>query len=98
MKVEDLIGIALDEMIAEIEGIEPHSEAYWRYSPSECDEEAGPIIDREKISALWRPERGVWWACSGGQDPCNDETEGQDGPTRLVAAMRAHLAYCWSKI
>ena len=51
----------------------------------------GPIIDREKISTIWRGKALGWWACVGASDS-GEETLGCFGPTRLIAAMRAWTA------
>jgi hypothetical protein len=66
-----------------------------RAIPGYCTDpsEAWPIIEREKISILWRPERGVYWACCGGQDPADEEVTGQNGATALAAAMRCYVAH-----
>ena len=55
---------------------------------------ADKLMDKHKISTLWRPwqgEHGLWWACCE-QDPGDDEVMGYFGETRYQAAMRALLA------
>jgi hypothetical protein len=63
--------------------------AKFQYSTSHA--QGGPIIHRDKISVLWRPERSVYWACYGGQDPADEEVLGADGATYLEAAMRCRV-------
>jgi hypothetical protein len=47
-----------------------------------------PIMFREKISTLWRPEFDAYWACVGG-DPGDEETMGMFGVTPVHAAALA---------
>ena len=59
------------------------------YLPSTNWAQAGPIIDREKISIDYR-DTFDWWVAyvNGG----TDEEYGCTGPTPLIAAMRCYVA------
>lgn len=92
MKTSELQGAALDRAVAKCEGVEVHllnggtemmlnNGDFWY--PSESWQQAGPIIERERIAIwgdndlYWEAECGWAWA---------------KGPTPLVAAMRAYVA------
>jgi hypothetical protein len=100
INVADATGPALDWLVDNIEGVKNYGVKDWleqrrygnnaRYSTDWA--QGGPIIDREKISVLWRPGRSVYWACCNGQDPADEEIMGADGPTALIAAMRCYVA------
>ncbi|OAD82920.1 hypothetical protein ATN89_17715 [Comamonas thiooxydans] len=50
------------------------------------------LMDKYKISTLWRHSLGHWWACCEA-DPADDRTLGMVGETRNKAAMRALLSH-----
>ena len=79
MKTSELAGAALDWAVAKCEGL-LHDDGtvsdYWQ--PSELWEQAGPIIERERIS----------WADYGKFFKAGDYR----GPTPLIAAMRCFVA------
>ena len=92
MKTSELQGAALDWAVAKCEGVEVRllnggTEMMLRdgdfWYPSESWQQAGPIIERERIAIwgdndlYWEAECGWAWA---------------KGPTPLVAAMRAYVA------
>lgn len=69
-----------------------------RFAPSVDDDTAGPIIDREGISTVF--VKGEWRAILNAESASRLDDYWQtvsvgspdgDGPTRLVAAMRAHV-------
>ena len=65
------------------------------YSPCTDWAQAGPIIDRSKVSLLSRSIDGKddWWACDEPYDGDNeDERMGQDAGDPLTAAMRCVVA------
>lgn len=67
---------------------------HYDFAEPEPECETCRLIDKHKISTLWRPwlgECGQWWACCE-QDPSDEETMGFLGDTRTQAAMRALLA------
>ena len=97
MKTFELTGAALDWAVAKCEGFPardycPHDKYYrdsenkW-FCPSEDWEQAGPIIERERIS-VWA--RGNEWAAESFIP--NQQGHEQIGPTPLVAAMRCYVA------
>lgn len=49
-----------------------------------------PIMDRERIGAMWSDEQGLWTALVPGRVPGHASLI--DGPTMLVAGMRARVA------
>lgn len=96
MKTADLIGTQLDLWVAKAERIDPSVDAQLKYMPSANWEQAGPIIEREGIHIAPMPGKGsTWCATAVGrlQDRAN-ATPGPwiEGPTPLVAAMRAFVA------
>jgi hypothetical protein len=113
VKVETaaLEGPALDWAVAKCEGllcfgyrtdgerfsIENSDGEVGEFTPSTNWAEAGPIIEREKISLLdqstqtdWVTPPLIWFAAVG--DISDDEVLGYRGPTPLVAAMRCFVA------
>ena len=95
MKTSELTGFALDWAVAKCEGVnvqnyESPNDRYgvkWRgkcYSQSW--EYAGEIIEREKLTLMWRT---VWSAVA---DSHEDIHVFAYGPTALVAAMRCFVA------
>lgn len=53
------------------------------FQPSTRWDHGGPIIERAKINTFWHEGRGRW---------CADKDDlGLDGPTLLIAAMRAYV-------
>lgn len=88
IRTSQLTGAPLDWAVAQCEG-EKHDET-WGPHYSEYWEKGGPIIEREAVSVLYRPESNQWWACAG--DPGEEETPGLFGETALIAAMRCYVA------
>lgn len=100
MKTSELSGAALDWAVAKCEvgdsvgsfldGVVPHPE-YNNYRPSTDWSQGGAIIERERITVIWReifgtPEESYWVAeidCPLTQDY---------GATPLIAAMRCYVA------
>ena len=74
----------------------PNNRDYIWFRPSTDWAQAGPIIEREKISLLdqstqaWGTPPLIWFAAVG--DVSDDEVLGYRGPTPLVAAMRCYVA------
>ena len=106
-KTSELSGALLDAAVAKAEGIamspsdEIRSSGYeantcgWRIGQrySSAWDDGGPIIERERISVIQDAGDGFWTATTkflfeGGID-------GPDGygPTPLIAAMRAYVAF-----
>lgn len=95
MKTADLIGAQLDLWVAKAERVDPSVDEQLKYMPSTNWEQAGPIIEREGIHMAPMPAKGsTWCAIAVGrlQDRAN-ATPGPwiEGPTPLVAAMRAYV-------
>jgi hypothetical protein len=106
IKTSELQGKALDWTVAQCEGVPvnifsaPHLLAIYHqkfgggpYKPSESWEQAGPIIDREHIDLSHQQEHGYVTA-SIFVDRGKGEVDmpgHQDGPTALIAAMRAYV-------
>jgi hypothetical protein len=107
MQVSELTGPLLDYWVAKAEGFQcaiTHSEALQKtlimalnakgepFYPSESWDHGGPIIEREEIhiaknwrdDSQWTAAHGVIWF------PTHEEWI--DGPTPLIAAMRAYVA------
>lgn len=68
----------------------------YRYTPSTDWAQGGPIIERERIMLVRFDDRKEWTAWVGGSIDVGGafgETKGNaDGPTPLIAAMRAYVA------
>lgn len=106
MKVDDLEGALLDYWVARAERwtvtMPPAVEFYsqekgWRaYSPSTNWAQGGPIIEREKIGIFADGTGSLWGAEMRAQhDHWIDTTvydADSNGPTPLIAAMRAYVA------
>ncbi|KJK22103.1 hypothetical protein UB46_23615 [Burkholderiaceae bacterium 16] len=93
MKVAELEGALLDYWVARAEFPDmPERAVALKAIPfSSSWQHGGPIIGRALISVLYGPvdsltEPGYW---TGFIRPSDDE--GYDGPTQLVAAMRAYV-------
>ncbi len=100
MKTSELIGPALDYVVAKIEsGIEPEyfNGSVWIttggffarvrrnvFEPSTKWSQGGPIIERERIEL--KDDGGTDWLASHNNDTV------QFGPTPLIAAMRSYVA------
>ncbi len=81
VKTSDLIGPALDWAVCGLEG-----QQMSRYTMCSTDwSAAGSIIEREGIGIGFDSHREKWLAATLG------DTE-RDGPTPLIAAMRAYVA------
>lgn len=106
MKTSELTGPALDWAVAKCEGELLRNDYYthesegvfmlesgevsWVYSPSTKWNQGGPIIEREVVSL--GKEEGAWRALCWGVDGPNPELYSMNGPTPLIAAMRAYVA------
>ena len=61
-------------------------------------DQGGPIIERERIDVTWSGEHwtAIWWADNSGmvKAPAQrfSHNRHQQGPTPLIAAMRAYVA------
>ena len=100
IQTKDLIGAALDWLVAKCEGEEYLAESTTngigmefpstRYSTDWA--QGGPIIEREAHN-LFKHNGGTEWCCA-----CNVQRDGYvaivtaDGPTPLIAAMRCFVA------
>lgn len=89
IKTQDLIGLALDWAVAQIEtaGSIPNYSTNWL--------QGGPIIDREKIAL--DVEHGDPWRARFGRaritfDGRAHHYHHAEGPTPLIAAMRCYVA------
>jgi hypothetical protein len=112
MNVSDLSGDLLNYWVAKAEGLDPVIHEHrgvlvsqfpggqeFSYWPAENWEQAGPIIEREKImicfegSSGWgaSPPDGCWNPGECSANELDDYRYGV-GPTPLVAAMRAFVA------
>lgn len=102
-KTSELIGSALNWAVSKCEGIEAKNiyghvvpEFISKYS-TDCAQ-AGPIIDREKISVWWSVEHSHWtaanlaWMCAEIDVLLLEMPDPYSGPTRLIAAMRCYVA------
>lgn len=59
------------------------------YEPSSDWRVGGPIIERERICL--QGETGGWEATINGENAARVYAPGGDGPTALIAAMRAYV-------
>ena len=93
MKTSELKGTALDWAVAECEGYNleqtwlPAQYALEDFSPSTNWAQAGPIIEREKITLLrWRDgwQAWIWFEHTR-------VVHDAYGPTPLIAAMRCYV-------
>lgn len=99
MKTQDLIGPALDWAVAECEQYHPIAHEYsktamarreWR--PSIDWAQGGPIIERERISAMETDAGSGDWEAFIWLSPDMHMPLIQEGPTPLIAAMRCYVA------
>lgn len=96
MKTKELIGATLDYWVARAEGKDAQirdgvcrlRETRALYQPSQRWAVGGPIIDRKEIGV--NPHRQGWggWITL---DCYESNSPDAEGPTALVAAMRAYL-------
>jgi hypothetical protein len=96
-KVATLDGELLDDAVAKAEGVERSRAVYMRSCPSSVWEDGGPIIERERICLEWRQPDSDAFAMAWVANGLSDEAWGVDrtpwqGPTPLIAAMRAYVA------
>ena len=87
MKVNELMGAALDWAVAKCEG-NTGNFGIDGYSPSTNWSQGGPIIEREEISVNWA--NGQWEAHTVTDDDNFDQIE--YALTPLIAAMRCYVA------
>ena len=109
MKTSELIGSALDWAVAVADNLLPKHislntdlthplvlDGIQSYGPSFIWSQGGPIIEREKITVVFRIMRDGstnYWATTEPNDLRTDyEPVGLDGPTPLIAAMRCFVA------
>jgi hypothetical protein len=104
-KIRELDGPLLDAAVALAEGYELDCDGYnlsvresggapSAWHPSTDWAQGGPIIERERIGVTWpeqSPALGYEWHANIARE---DASFNCDGPTPLIAAMRA---YCASK-
>lgn len=92
MKVDNLVGAALDWAVATAEN--PDRKQYvldivaFGYHPSVDWYDGGIIIEREKIDVMWC---GIEW-CAYCMTPDGERQLETSGPTPLIAAMRCYVA------
>ena len=106
MKTSELQGSALDWAVALITFPEPdyedddrlvyvHGDDEFHFTPSTAWAQAGPVIEREKISLEHLYGAGDAgedvWVATRMEGPSFSE---EQGPTALVAAMRCYVAAC----
>lgn len=107
VRTSELKGAALDWAVAKCAGLNPHPHqfplcnmpggGFDEYRPSEDWSQGGPIIEREAVTiecrTIYSPldsrDTGVWWFS---RYEFQHERDEQDGPTPLIAAMRAYVA------
>jgi hypothetical protein len=105
MKIKTLEGAALDWAVAKCEGVSMigHQGFVWdaynnlaAFEPSINWAQAGPIIERERITLAYGEDEKDWFACIGDSRRFdNDTPDGLEkvvGPTPLLAAMRCYVA------
>ena len=100
MRTSELTGAALDWAVAQCEGTDFFALMEWDddrlcyltqwgedFEPSMNWQQAGRIIEREKIELEWGGNGGNenWWACINAD-------EDHSGETPLIAAMRCYVA------
>jgi hypothetical protein len=100
-KVEELEGELLDAAVAQADGADyprlvEHCQlaAGVKWSPSTDWQYGGPIIERERIDLkyLGNPGDRRWEADAWRTYVHEDGESRQEGPTALIAAMRAYVA------
>ena len=67
-----------------------HGEYVYRWSSSHA--QAGELMDSARISTIYTnaSTKHPWWACVG---PCDDDTIGYSGATRLEAGIRCFVIH-----
>lgn len=99
-KVADLIGPELDAWVARAEGIEQIAindghcvvgvtPNRYVFTPSMNPAQGQPIMERERIGVAWAQMAGVWYARPNAWKALPGARVLQEGPTMLVAGMRA---------
>ena len=108
MKTNELTGAALDWAVAKCESypVSMSKTGYLifcdpliqcgprgtQYSPSTNWAQGGPIIDREKINLIYRPDINCMTGEVSPRWIASVVTHGAEGPTPLIAAMRCLVA------
>jgi hypothetical protein len=106
-KVADLAGKQLHELVAKLEGANVYVDSKgflmvdrpfepWddEYQPSVSWHQGGPIIERERINLSFEPAGDGSWHAEL-EHPARDDGVQRsftNGPTALVAAMRAYVS------
>lgn len=101
VKTAELIGPALDVMVAEIEGVvlsavtkgwvTGSGKPAGKYSPSTDWSQCGPLIEKYRPDLMASDER-EFMACLNNDDRCLEPLIVANGPTYLIAACRAIAA------
>lgn len=97
MRTSDLVGAALDWVVAKCEGYETlmhrgelntlFTDNGWK--PSTNWAQGGPIIERERIDCISDPNGSAGWL---GRNYVNQKIIALYGSTPLIAAMRCYVA------
>ena len=98
MKTNELIGSALDWVVAKCEGVPVDAPDYqWKHGKEMCQystnwAQGGPIIERERIELYTTLD--AWCASLVGywRDEYDKDKWLEVGPTPLIAAMRCYVA------
>ena len=97
MKTSKLTGPALDWAVAKAEGLEwIHYYTDELYGPLHFStdwSEGGPIMERELLEPSFDGAEGYLWWCSGAKVTYIVKDIMEPGPTILIAAMRAYVAF-----
>ena len=97
MKTAELTGWSLDWAVAKAQDLpEAADRKYFALIPrySYAWSQGGPLIDREFISTVYDNDYGIWLAAKNVPAQSMFGFGGdfyQEGPTRLIAAMRAYV-------
>lgn len=92
MKVSEMQGPALDWAV---EVAEEMTVSQREFQPSANWDQGGPIIERERIEITWHIDHwtAMWWADNTRiKDQQFAHNRRKQGPTPLIAAMRAYVA------
>ena len=90
MKTSELTGAALDWAVHV--ALHGSCEGYAEHEYSTDWSQGGPIIDREKINLIYRPDINCMTGEVSPRWIASVVTHGAEGPTPLIAAMRCYVA------
>lgn len=104
-KTSELIGTALDWVVAKCEGVTQHDMGHWKlpileactahqYTPSTDWSQGGPISERARICSRTIAQDGMYWSAyiNPGGSTRASLGEPSYGPTELIAKMRCYVA------